>query len=407
MKHILTLAFLLAAIFGYSQFKLIELDDSHFGNYITQLDQDEYGIYFVSRGEKTLTIQDKSTNNMIVYDKESYDFTESSGAPDDFEVTSNMGAFIVWRGAVDNISPNGVTDVTSSMGFRHKYISSITEVEEALLVSYFNGFGLSLLIEGNWLHKGSFEDFLEPLNSVSNAGFVEYQDDVLWIYNDNTMYEVRIEEEKTIIHKLDDSGIPYLGSNPIKAMTITADGTRWFATTKGLLSYDNTTWKLLDVEKNELPFSKIDIIQSIGNKIIIGGKEGIAIGRENQWRLYTENNSNYPQQPFLYDSELHDNKVYVGSSRGLIVMDLNETSSSSTVSYQFPLSLHVSGDRLDIYTETESVTTELYSIDGKFHGIYSTKSIDIGFLSQGSYVAKISDASHIKTSQSLRFIKHK
>jgi len=335
-----TILILTLPLVSFGQFTFHDIDESNNGNYVTEVVTTESGIAVATRGDNILCEYDGST--WTKYDYTTYGFTGNTAISKVSDLKEFFGSYwIAYRSTIDVLNSDGtITTLTSSsselqadnvaaLAFNNDFTS---------FFAYQNSSGISTLRLGDWTHDNNHQDGMAPLNDVFRATLIEYDavNDIVWIYDGGDIYEVK---DGTATKHSVATGIPVsLGSDDVTGMAVTDDGKVWFSINDnsfengGLLVYDGATWQHISSANSDLPDEDIRAIAAHGNNLVIGGATNKKISYYNgtTWTTYTDANSNYPDfgPQFFYDMTVWEDRVFVGSSNGVIELDLNTITST-------------------------------------------------------------------------------
>lgn len=407
-----TIAILCLPLVGYSQFTFHEADPTDGGYYVTEVEATDEGVAVVTRGDNVLCLYDDG--EWVRYDAATYGFTGNTdiSAVSDFKIFFDT-YWIAYRSTIDILnSDETVTtlntttselqgDNVKALAFNNNFTG---------FFAYQNSSGISTLRLGEWTHDNNHSGDLAPLNDIFRATLVEYDavNDKVWIYDGGDIYSVKDDVATKFTWQ---DGLPSLGSDDVTGMATTADGKVWFSINDnsfdngGLLVYDGVTWEHLTSSNSDLPDDDISAVAAHGNNILIGGRTTKRLSYYNgsSWTTYTDANSNYPDfgPQFFYDIAMWGDRAFVGSSDGVVELDLLATVSTAAhdiEQYQVTLQPNPTADILRVASSKVIDQILLYATTGKLLGSYAGTAgdIDVSDLPAGTYSVTI----HLKNGDS-------
>ena len=402
VKYIISLLSLLPALIT-AQFTIHNLNDSNNGYYVTEIVTTDDGVMVATRGENILCQYDGSA--WIKYDYDTFGFNGDTGisAPSDLKVDGDGNYWLAYRSTIDIFDGSEVTALTASNSeLQSDNVRALAfDAEGTGFFAYMNSSGISIRRDGVWTHDNEHQADLAPLNNIFRASLVEYDtvNDLIWIYDGGDLYKVT-GESATVYTWAD--GLPSLSSDDITAMAVTTDGKVWFSINDnsfengGLLTFDGVSWEHITSANSDLPDDDISVIATDGNNIFVGGvaSKQISYYDGSQWTTYTEENSNYPDigLNYYYDMAVWENRLYVGTSGGVVEMDLSMITSTTK---EYPQSKLTMGpnpviDLLTISSKVAVTKMEVFNYLGQKMGSqFDSQPIDFSVLPSGIYLVKV------------------
>lgn len=204
------------------------------------------------------------------------------------------------------------------------------------------------------------------------------------------MYQVDIENDAITKHDLTNLSPDWQPSTEITGSTVDKEGNVYFSTKLGLLQYDGSDWSIANTANANLPFENLGFVEVNKDKIITGGKEGVFTIEGERTTIFDHTNSNYPElTPFIYDSELYDGKLYLGTSNNLVVWDLETTSTTEERNYAVKLQYDPSTNTLKWDTYEQIDSHSIFDTNGRFIIKSSRNTLTVNDLKPGTYISRL------------------
>lgn len=424
MKKLLLFTFVISSsLLSIAQsFTLVKPDPASTtfnSNSITDLMIDNNNVICYTRGDSALAIYDGV--NWTYKGYTALGFSGNKSPSKELDKAPNGDYWLACFSGLDIINGNTVTIMNvANSELKNDFFTDLSIDNNGLtFIGYGNGFGLSMIENGNWTHKGNFTGSLSPFNSISAANFIEVnkQTNDTWIISGDNFY--KLNNGSLTTYTSSNTDIPYFSSSNVTGMTITDDGKVWFSlesnsndpTVGGLLSFDGITWVHYNTNNSDIPSNNITAITSYKNQIIFNhySVSGISVFDGTNWVLYDgTNGSNYPVNAnyTVHEMKANNNKVYMGTNSGLFIMelpeivDVNESLKNSILIYPNP-----SGSEVSIETDMEGLNIELKNYLGvivKKSSLINNK-LNISTLPNGVYfVSFFNQGNLISTSKLIK-----
>jgi hypothetical protein len=306
-------------------------------NSITDLIIENGKAVCYTRGDSALATYDGV--NWTYKGYASLGFSGNHSSSKELDIALNGDYWLANFSGLDVVSGNSVTNMTAANSdLRNDYLTDLSIDNNGLIfIGYSNGFGLSMVQNGNWTHKGSFTGNLTPFNSIFNAPFIEVnkQTNDTWILSGDNYH--KLNNNTLVTYTGASTSIPSSSAGDVTGMTVTDDGKVWFSLQSnsndpnkgGLLSFDGTNWAHLNTNNSNIPSNNITAIASYKNQIVFNNYsiDGISVYDGVNFSLFDgTNNTNYPTGAnyFVHEMKALSNIVYMGTNSGLFIMELPE-----------------------------------------------------------------------------------
>lgn len=422
-NQVLLIFFVFTVSIAFSQsFNLSEPDPTNSslnGNTITDLLIDTNDVVCYTRGDSALAIYDG--NNWTYKGYTAYGFSGNNSPSMEIDMAPNGDYWLAYFSGLDIFDGSAVTNMTAANSdLENDFFTDLAIDNNGLtFIGYGNGFGISMIDNGTWTHKGDFTGNLTPFNSVFTASFIEVnkQTNDTWILSGDNFFKLNNGDLTTYTGT--STNIPYNAASDVTGMTVTADGKVWFSLESvsndpaegGLLSFDGTNWMHYNTDNSDIASNNITAIASYQNQLVFNhySIDGISVFDGVSWTLYDgTNGTNYPTNAnyFVHDMKALDNVVYMATNSGLFIMELpeivglNEESSKGVSIYPNPTTqfIHVYSDLSDLSFEFRNAIGEVVN-----SGELVSNKVDISDLSNGIYfVSLFSNGNVISTEKIIK-----
>lgn len=135
---------------------------------------------------------------------------------------------------------------------------------------------------GTYVGLSSFDDGKWTCYTVDNSRLPDYivyavatgKNDRVWA---GTCKGVALFNGKGIVEKVYDTSNSALSDNVVLSLLEDSKGRLWVGTWKGLDMFDGTQWKSYTVENSNLPDNRIQVLQQHNGKLYVGTSLGISV----------------------------------------------------------------------------------------------------------------------------------
>lgn len=401
--------------FGQGQFTFHEADPTDGGNYVTEVEATDEGVAVVTRGDNVLCLYDDG--EWVRYDAATYGFTGNTdiSAVSDFKIFFDS-YWIAYRSTIDilNGDETVTTLTTATSELQADNVKALAFNNNFTgFFAYQNSSGISTLRLGEWTHDNNHSGNLAPLNDIFRATLVEYDavNDKVWIYDSGDIYSVKDDVATKFTWQ---DGLPSLSDN-VTGIATTDDGKVWFSINDnsfdngGLLVYDGVTWEHITSSNSDLPDDDISAIAAHGNNILVAGvtTKKLSYYNGSTWTTFSDANSNYPDfgPQFFYDIAVWDDHAFVGSSNGVIELDLSTITSTEneSTSSQLDIGPNPVTNFLYINSEVEIQHLKIFNCSGQLlTSLMPTSSfVDMTDYKSGFYLLQITFSDGSSSSQKI------
>ncbi len=342
MKNLfLTTIILFVSTLTFAQsFSLVKPDPSGAvfnSNSITDLIIENGKVVCYTRGDSALATYDGT--NWTYNGYTTFGFSGNKSSSKELDKALNGDYWLANFSGLDIFNGSSVNTLTASNSdLRNDFLTDLSIDSNGLtFIGYSNGFGLSMVQNGTWTHKGNFTGNLTSFNSIFNAPFIEVnkQTNDTWILSGDNFY--KLNNNTLITFTGASTNIPSSSAGNVTGMTVTEDGMVWFSLESnsnnpsegGLLSFDGTSWTHLNTNNSNIHSNNITAIASYKNQVIFNNYsvDGISVYDGVNFSLFDgTNNSNYPTGAnyFIHEMKAINNVIYMGTNSGLFIMELPE-----------------------------------------------------------------------------------
>lgn len=407
MKKILLFTFAISSsILSLAQsFSLLKPDPSSTsfnGNTITDVLIDNNKVVCYTRGDSSLVIYDGT--NWTYKGHTALGFSGYKGASKELAIAPNGDYWLAYFTGLDIFDGTSLTNMTvTNSELQNDFFTDLAiDNNGRTFIGYGNGFGISMIENGNWTHKGDFTGNLTPFNSVFTASFIEVnkQTNDTWILSGDNYY--KLNNNSLTTYTGTSTNIPNSSASDVSGMAITDDGKVWFSlrsnsndpTEGGILSFDGTNWVHFNTSNSSIPSNNITAISSYQNKVIFNHSlvSGISVFDGTNWTLYDgTNGSNFPvgSNYVIHDMKTLNNRVYMASNSGLFVFEIDGTVGieSSFKNDNVSIYPNPTNEELIVDSKIENLTIEVKNALGETINISPLLSnrLDVSSLTNGIY----------------------
>ncbi|SEF70744.1 ligand-binding sensor domain-containing protein [Parabacteroides chinchillae] len=135
---------------------------------------------------------------------------------------------------------------------------------------------------GTYQGLSSYDGSQWSCYTVNNSRLPDYivyalatgKNDRVWA---GTCKGVALFNKKGVVEKVYDTSNSPLSDNVVISLLEDSKGRLWVGTWRGLDMFDGTQWKRYTVENSNLPDNKIQVLQQHGNKLYVGTSLGISV----------------------------------------------------------------------------------------------------------------------------------